>query len=444
MTESNGDKSLRMLRYMLVSVALMFVVFGTYGQSKADPANSRLATVYALTQYGTFYIDHPVSEPPNPFEQRTIDKVMVKGERIGDAVHNGRLISSKPPVLPLLMTAEYVVMNSVFGLEVTDDEDRVKILYWMALTLVGFSYVLALVFFTKTVGYYVDDELTKLVMLAALAFGTQLWGFSIMLNNHVPAAGMLMVAAYFGLGLGGKKLDPTPLRFVLFGLAGGLVATFDIPGTIFVLFLGLYVLRAYPRQALTWTVGAAALPLGVHVAVMVAVTGSPLPVQMRGETYHFEGAYWRHPRQIDALNEPKLTYLFHMTLGRCGLFSLYPITLIGVAGFVRACMRKDMPGRGAILAAALGFLILSTYYVTRTNNYAGEAYGFRWYIVSMPVLLLMGAPLMARIRRQWQWIFVALMLGVSCYSAWECTKGGWGSNREWTVRFLGRSYERPG
>jgi len=48
--------------------------------------------------------------------------------------------------------------------------------------------------------------------------------------------------------------------------------------------------------------------------------------------------------------------------------------------------------------------------------------------------------LLAHLRTRWQWLFVGLLIGVSFYSAWECTVTPWAANQEWTVRFLGRSY----
>jgi len=100
-----------------------------------------------------------------------------------------------------------------------------------------------------------------------------------------------------------------------------------------------------------------------------------------------------------------------------------------------------MPYRGHILAGALGFVILTFYYLFKTNNYGGEAYGFRWFIVAMPVLLLMGAPILANLRARWKWLFVVVMIAISFYSAFECARSPWGANNAWTCRlFLGPSY----
>ncbi|MCP4645053.1 MAG: hypothetical protein GY851_31715, partial [bacterium] len=109
------------------------------------------------------------------------------------------------------------------------------------------------------------------------------------------------------------------------------------------------------------------------------------------------------------------------------------------AAALRALVRRSMPWRGWILGGALGFLVVTAYYATRTDNYGGECYGFRWYIVSMPVLLLMGAPLLSGMRKRWQWIFVGALLGISFYSAWECTNTDWVSSQEWTCRIFGPS-----
>ena len=415
---------------LLTGVVVIFAVWGASVYSGGDTANSRLATVVSLHKHGTWYIDRPLDEAPIRFEQRTIDKVVV----------NGRLLSSKPPILPLLMTGEYLLLNKAFGWDLEDEYDRNRIVRFMTVTLIGFAYVAAVVFFAKILRMFVADPLTRIMLLFCLAFCTQLWGYSHNINNHVPAAGMLVVALYFALGVGSGKLAPRPWRFFAFGLAGGLAITLDMPAAIFVFLAGLYLLAKHPARTLTWAVLGAAIPIGTHCAIMISVTGSPLPVQMRKELYLSEASYWRSPRGIDALNESKWTYFFHITFGRCGLFSLYPILFAGLMASLRALVSKKVPNRGYILAGALGFCILTAYYVLRTNNYGGEAYGFRWYIVAMPVLLLMAPPIISNLRIRWKWYFMAVMIGISFYSAWECSCRPWGANHEWTCRFLGPSY----
>ena len=429
------DKDFRIAELGVIVTALVFALLGaTY--AGGDTAFSRLATVLSLTQHGKWYIDRPPCEEPNLFEQKTIDKVMV----------GGRMLSSKPPILPLAMTGEYLVLNRLFGWDLNDSSERARIVRYMTFSLIGLAYVTALIFMSKTLHLFAFDPLTRLLAITAMAFCTQLWGFAHNINNHMPAACMVMVSTYFALGLGTGKLSPAPWRFFLFGVAGGLVPTLDAPATVFVFIAGLYLLCKFPAKTLCWSAIGAAIPVGTHCAIMIAATGSPLPVQMNAQLYLYEASYWRSPRGIDALNEPKLTYLFNMTFGKCGLFSLYPILFAGVAAALRALIKRDMPYRGHVLAGAAGLLVLTVYYAAKTNNYGGEAYGFRWYIAATPILLLMGAPLLATVRARWKCYFIALMLAISFYSAWECSVRPWASNREWTSRYIGKTYghiEKP-
>jgi len=155
----------------------------------------------------------------------------------------------------------------------------------------------------------------------------------------------------------------------------------------------------------------------------------------------YESAYWRHPLGIDALSEPKLNYLFHTTFGRCGVFLLFPVLFLGILGVSTSVDQTRFMRTGAISALAC-FFILVAYYVSSTNNYGGESYGFRWYIASMPVLLLMAVPAVQRMQRRWQWATAGLFLLVSCYSTAESTVVGWQSGMEWTSRIFGPAYEQ--
>jgi hypothetical protein len=103
------------------------------------------------------------------------------------------------------------------------------------------------------------------------------------------------------------------------------------------------------------------VPLLVHFVAMLVSTGSILPVQLHPDWYMYESAYWRNPGGVDALHEPKGTYLFHMTLGRYGTFALFPVLALGVAALLPALRApRDAASRFA-LAGALAFAILTAY-----------------------------------------------------------------------------------
>ncbi|MCC6698643.1 MAG: hypothetical protein IT365_23670 [Candidatus Hydrogenedentes bacterium] len=428
--------------YATLAVAALLAFMEAREGVRGDHAVSRLATVYSLTQYGTWFIDNPDGTTPNPFEPNTIDKVMVRGIIADGVVRDGRIISSKPPLLPLLMTGEFWVLHQLAGWQLDDEDQRRTVLFIMTLSFVGGSYLLILLMFRKALAFAEISAWARVYLLAALAFGTQLWGFSGKMSNHVPAAAMLMLALYFAIGLAGGFLAPKPWRFALFGLSGALAAAFDLPMSIFVAAAGAALLIRFPRQTLLWVSAGAAIPLALHFAIMVHVTGSPLPVQMRKETYLFESSYWRHPMGIDALNEPKGTYLFHILLGRAGTFSLYPVLSLGIVAALRAVITRDSQWRRPQLLGLVCLTVLTAYYTLSTNNYGGESYGFRWFIGAMPILLLMAAPLVTTCRRPWQMIALALMLVVSLYSGWECAQTDWESGQEWTSRIFGPAYHQ--
>ncbi len=417
------------INIFIYTTVIVFVLFGTFAPSVAmqDLALSRLATIYSLTEHGTFYLDSPGAKDDNPFASHTIDKVMAKG----------RLLSSKPPVLPLMMTGEYMLLRSVFGLELRNDSDCAVVVRVLTLTFCGIPFILTVFLFDRTISLFSVDPLIRCAMTLFLAFGTQLWGYSLMVNNHIPATFCLMLCIYLSLGLIYEKCRPSSWRFAVFGAAAGLVLTIDMPVAIWPAIAGLCLVYHFPRKTLLWGVLAAAVPVAVHAGVMLQVTGSPLPVQMHPEMYLYENSYWRHPRGIDGLNEPKGTYLFHMTFGRRGIFTLYPVLIAGLLSPLRYLLGRGLRYHRPILAGALGLMILTAYYCLQTNDYGGVTYGFRWLIAAMPVLLLMGVPIYEKLRARWKWIFVGLMFGISFFSAWQASRGMFYTGQEWPCQILG-------
>ena len=431
MDRSREPNVVFVLNILLYAALAVFGVLGACAipAARHDLALSRLATMYSLTEYGSFYLDAPEGREPNPFASNTVDKVLARG----------REISSEPPILPLMMTGEYVVLRSVFGLDLKNEADRGKVMRVLTFTFVWVPFFLTVLLFDRTVALFDVDPLIRWIVTLFLAFGTQLWGYSLSINNHIPGTFFLVLCLYLALGLIYRKWAPAPWRFALFGLSAGLVLTVEMPASIWAAIAGFCLMYHFPRKTLGWAALAVAAPVAVHAGVMMHVTGSPFPVQVHPEVYLFENSYWRHPTGIDGLNEPKGTYLFHMTFGRCGVFIMYPVLLAGLLSPVRYFLRKPLRYHRPLLLGALGFVILTTYYCLKTNNYGGVLYGFRWYIPAMPVLMLMGVPVYEKLRARWEWIVVGLMFGMSFFSAWEATRGTAYSGQEWPCRFLGPS-----
>jgi len=115
-----------------------------------------------------------------------------------------------------------------------------------------------------------------------------------------------------------------------------------------------------------------------------------------------------------------------MTLGRFGMFTLYPVLLLALPGLwaIARSGRRTWQAGAALMTVAT--LILFLYYVVSTNNYGGNAYGFRWGIGAMPILLAMAAAGFARWRRPGWWLS-AVALFAGCFTAVlaAVTGSGW-------------------
>ena len=129
----------------------------------------------------------------------------------------------------------------------------------MSLTFSGIPYLFTLILFERTAALFQTGMRSRTLGLAGLDFGTQLWGFSTHINNHLPAAALLLAALYFALGLTTGRLTPRPWRFAVFGLCGSLAITIDFPSGIFVTIMGIFLLCRFPKQTLIWST-IAALP----------------------------------------------------------------------------------------------------------------------------------------------------------------------------------------
>jgi hypothetical protein len=415
------------LLWVAFVIGIIPVLVGGKSIFVGDTVTSRMATVYALAHDGTWYIDRPVDIPPNPFAAHTVDKVQTR---------DGRMMSSKPPVLPFFMTGEYVLLRSMLGWDLNNEKHLRPILQVMIITLVKIPFIVGLVFFALILRMFMTNFRDAALLLLVLALASPLSGYACQLNNHTPAVAALIIALYFGMGIYAKKLNPTRSRFMAFGFFSALVFTLDMPTTIFPAFMGLLLLSRFPRQSLIWA------PLGglplllLHFGIMTVITGTPLPVQTQEEMYNFRNSYWRNPIGVDGMNEGRFAYLFHMTFGRFGTFLLFPSLLLGLAGFFMALRDRKCPVRSAVVAAGVAFAIMTTYYVIKTNNYGGAAYGFRWHIGAVPVLVLLAMPAIASVTRSWRWALFLLLFAISLFSAWECWQAPWGASHEWTCRWI--------
>ncbi len=418
----------RAIAWAAVAVAAIWLLAATSPpRSYGDTLFSRLATVYALVHDGTFTIEVAGEPATNPFAARTVDKV-----RIG-----GRTISSKPPVLPLFMTAEYMALRALTGWSLEDPEDLARITRVMTYTFCGLPFLVLVWALTRSVQIVAPGNAAAAFLGFAAIAGTQAAAFATVLNNHVPAASAVMLCFLIAIRLVADPSSASPPVFIAFGLAAGFAATVDTPTALFPALLGLVLAPRHLKPLLGWAIPAALVLVAMQSVALYLSAGNALPVQLRSDVYLFENSEWRNPLGVDAINDPRALYLFHITVGRVGIFSLFPVTLLAIPGLILWWRRPD-PTVAIPMCAAPGTLVIAAYYVMTTNNYGGSAFGFRWFIVLGPVFLLLAAPAVARFRTA-LWLVALVLLGVSMVSTYECARRPWQANQEWTVRIFGSS-----
>lgn len=409
--------------WLVILAAAAWSAWGALHPFSGDTANSRMATVYALMHHGTWQIDG--EGQPNPYESGTVDKVRVEG----------KMYSSKPPVMPLMMTGIYAALRATGTFDLDREEDRLPLLKIQTLLLVTLPFTLAGIAFLVALRSFGLNEHLVTLGVVALMWGTEFAGYAGTLNNHVPATGALLVALGVYRGVGDAKDVQTGIWCLLAGMALGLAVTIDLPLAVFVLLLAsAFLLKYSPRNVALGIVGAL-IPVGVHCAIMMMLHGSPMPFQTNGEYYLYEESYWRDPYGIDGLNHPLGLYMFNMTIGRVGVFLMYPVVALGFIALLAGMVKGEDRLWSASVTGA--FAMLFFYYLLTTNNYGGASYGFRWLIVIAPFFLLALMQQLKRVQSPMVLGIVWFAVAVSVFSAWHCRLHVWSVNQEWPQRFFG-------
>ena len=406
-------------------VATLWSTWSALHPFSGDTANSRNATVYALVHDGTWQIDAPESN--NPFTSRTVDKV-----KVGD-----KLYSSKPPVMPLMMTGQYWLLHKLTGLDLDQEEDRATLLKIQVISFITIPYALAGFAFLVLLKSFDLGTGSVLLGMVALMSGSEYAGYGGTMNNHVPATACL-IGAYALYRAIDNKLDVrTGIACILGGLLLGMAVVIDIPSAIFVVLLALGFLTKFSMRNVALGICGAAIPAIIHSAIMIYLHGSPLPFQMNHDYYMYEESYWRDPYGIDGLNHPLGLYLFNMTVGRVGVFLMYPVIAVGLLGLLFAGKNSTEGDRAWNFGVLGAFLILVFYYLLSTNNYGGASFGFRWFIIIVPFFALSAARVYDRLETPPAKIFVWIALLISVGSAIQCRAHVWSVNQEWPTRIFG-------
>jgi hypothetical protein len=420
----------------VITAAVALALGVTLRQPTMMAANdiSRWCTVWSLLERGTYIIDEC------PWQVETQDKVY-RGRSTGGGAADPEkhYYSSKPQLLPTLIAAVLYPARMVSGVPLDrvvlqereerwvqkDDpdapgnprgvlekpKDPVKwpayVFYFkpVLLLLNVLPFAVFLVLFARVLDRYAPNDWSWYFSLAAAALGTYLLPFTQTLNNHTVAAFSAFFAVYAFLRIW-DEWELSGWRFAAVGFFAAFTAVNELPALSFLVLVAALLLLRYPRPTILFLIPAAVVPLAASVAAQYGALGELKFVyaEFGTESYLYEGSFWKTPLELDSLNlpwsdpeeaerrgiarEPYGLYLFHMTLGHHGFWSLSPIFLLSLVGLVRL-----LRGGSRIVAvfAALTFLVgaglgAAYLYDRAAWGEGGRLHPYLWVMLSIPVM----------------------------------------------------------
>jgi hypothetical protein len=302
---------------------------------------------------------------------------------------NGRTVSSAPPAYAVLLAGPMWLMNYC-GFTGPDDEAVVRYL----LTLVGVAIPVAIgAGVVYRMGRLFELPRPQRAMLACLCvFGCGWISYATVLNNHAPAAAMLLCACACLLYVAAAS---KPRRVIWILLLGGMLAALAgavDPWTLpIVLPLPLVVL-AMQLPTSTRVIGLLLLTLGaapiawMHCAWSLSTFGTILPPSSTQMLMDMAGVGSDHST-LHRLGD-LFSRLLTATLGKHGLFSHFPLLIVAIVGLVLV-LRRHWPSHAKMLAAItfVGSIAVIMTASTRDRGFDGSQFAVQWFVVFSPLLM---------------------------------------------------------
>jgi hypothetical protein len=394
-----------------------------YSPAKAWPKNrpphtpifsandrSRWCTVWSLVERGTYQIDEIIEVRG----WNTIDK----------GRHNDHFYSSKPPFLSTIVAGVYWSLKRVAGLDLLKQtHETVQIILLLVNWL---PWIVALALLAAIGERYGRSDWSRVYLVVAAAGGTFLTTFLTTLNNHTVGACSVVFALYPVLRIvnDGRR---SGWLFALAGFWGAFAACSELPAALFAVALFAALARQSPKLTLLCFVPAALIPLAFFFYTNWLCTGGIMPFYASFNVpypsfykYEYKGvpSYWMNPSLQDIGESSPWVYLFHCTIGHHGIFSLSPVFLLTIVGWLR--LGKPFPLRQVGWLSLVLTIAVLAFYLSRTQsyNYGGNTSGLRWAFWLIPLWLLAIVPALdAWADRRAFRIAAVLLLAVSGFSA---------------------------
>jgi len=409
--ENSPPRAGNISRWLGVALALGYFLL-CLAWTQHAPASwndiARVAAIESLAERGTWAIDD------SPWFEQTQDKVLL----------NGKFYSDKMPLLAWMAAGAYAVLRR-FGGSLTPDCAESAALcgyYPLTLVLVGIPASLLLVLVFDFARRQNASVAAALVTTIALGIGTMVLPYSLVLNHHLPAA-VSLFAAYYVLTTRAAKNE----RWLLgVGFLAALAVAFDPLAGILAAALGVVAFVRFRQRALYFLLGAL-VPLLVTAWLDFEIAGTIVPPYLIPNGYAYEGSAF--PATVGGNGTPDdlPQYAFKMFLGAQGLFAYNPILIFALVGMGIAAVTRAHVRRVEAIVCGSAFVLLSVYLATRTGNLGGEAYGERWFVHAIPLVMtfILFAPPVAK---RYRWVATPLFgiaLLVSVFSSYQGAQNPW-------------------
>ena len=302
-----------------------------------------------------------------------------------------------------------------------------------------------LVLYARILDRYARNDWAWFFSLIAASLGTYLLPFTQTLNNHTVAAFSAFFALYQFLRIWDDQ-QVSGWRFAGVGLFSAFAAVNEIPALAFAALAPFLLLMRFPRKTLLCLVPAAIVPFAASLVCQYAALGELKLVytEFGTESYLWEGSLWKTPLELDALNLPWFDaneaarrgiaaesygrYLFHMTLGHHGFWSLTPIFFFSLVGLGRLLRQVRQPMAVAAWMTSVLTVVLLAFYTwnPKARNYGGSTQGLRWLFWLIPFwLIVLPAGVEAGQNRRWVRALALLALGISVLSVGYAMRNPW-------------------
>ena len=393
---------------------LLIAVFTRTGTSSSHEW-SRLGTVESIVERQNFWLEE------SKF-RGTRDKIY----------RDGHYYSHQPPLLATLTSPVYWVLHQG-GLRLSNSAPRDPAFYLFVLFTNGVAFAVTVVMLKEALALLGAPGLLATFAALVLPFGTWLFPYGVVSNNHGISAALLMCLAYAMLSI--EQSRSTIWSAGLLGASLGLMTAFEVvPLVSFVPAAALFAwwrrdrIAPVDRLAMaTWFV----LPLLAHAVLNVPITGDLVPAGFHTELFDFEGTTFTAGELTGSIKHTSAAALSAYTVDALfsgkGFFTFAPVMAIGIvtglAGWTwwaraRGTQMVLLLGSAASLAAAL----------MTTNNLGGAAVGFRHAAYLAPAWLVLLAPLFASRRRAagaaaWLVLLIAALSAVVLW--WYAAQQPW-------------------